>query len=335
MVFVRPLTPDERAALHRLARREVGRVSERIRMVLLSSRGYTASQIAAIFECDEATVRRWVARFETEGAAGLYDRPRSGRPRKADPAAQDALRHAVAAPPAPPGGVWTVAALTRHLAVAHGVRVSQTTMRRTLWALGFRWRRPRHTLPHDPHAAAKMWRLCDRLLGAPPETVVLCLDESDLHLLPPLRAMWMRRGQQARIPTPGVNRKRAVFGALAPETGAWTYAIGPRRRASEFIAFLDQVLAAYPDRPLQMVLDNAGIHTAKAVAAWLRDQPRVELLFLPCYSGHRENPVEKVWWRLKQQVAADRLYGSIDDLTAAADTFFATFTPQDARRLAA
>jgi hypothetical protein len=58
-------------------------------------------------------------------------------------------------------------------------------------------------------------------------------------------------------------------------------------------------------------------------------------LFLPCYRGHRENPVEKVWWRLKQQVAADRLYGSIDDLTAAADAFFATFPPQDARRLAA
>lgn len=335
MVFVRPLTPDERTAWQRLARREVGRVSERIRMILLSSRGDTAPQIAAIFECDEATVRRGLARFATDGVAGLYDRPRSGRPHKADPAAQDAIGHVVAAPPAPPGGSWTVAALTRRLTAAHAVVLSRTTARRTLLALGFRWRRPRHTLPRDPHAAAKMWRLCDRLLGASPETVVLCLDESDLHLLPPLRAMWMRRGQQARIPTPGVNRKRAVFGALESETGDWTYAICSRRRASECIAFLDQVLAACPDRPLQMVLDNAGIHTAKTVAAWLVDQSRVELLFLPCDSGHRENPVEKVWWRLKQQVAADRLSGSIDDLTAAAHAFFATRTPQEARRLVA
>ncbi len=40
MVFVRSLEGRERRELKRLARREVGRVSERIRMILLSSRGY-------------------------------------------------------------------------------------------------------------------------------------------------------------------------------------------------------------------------------------------------------------------------------------------------------
>jgi len=67
--------------MKRLARREVGRVSERIRMILLSSRGYTVPQIAEIFECDEATVRNWIERFEAEGVEGLRDRPRPGRPR--------------------------------------------------------------------------------------------------------------------------------------------------------------------------------------------------------------------------------------------------------------
>jgi len=63
MAFVRPLDEHERQQLKRLARREVGRVSERIRMVLLSSRGYTVPQVAEIFECDEVTVRHWIARF--------------------------------------------------------------------------------------------------------------------------------------------------------------------------------------------------------------------------------------------------------------------------------
>jgi hypothetical protein len=60
VVFVRLLQDKERRQLKHLARRDVGRVSERIRMILLSSRGYTVPQIAAIFECDEATVRRWI-----------------------------------------------------------------------------------------------------------------------------------------------------------------------------------------------------------------------------------------------------------------------------------
>jgi hypothetical protein len=57
-----------------------------------------------------------------------------------------------------------------------------------------------------------MLHLADRILSAPATAVVLALDECDVHRHPVLRAMWMRRGRQGRIPTPGGNRKRAVFG---------------------------------------------------------------------------------------------------------------------------
>ena len=91
MIFVRPLTDDERRVLQRLARTEVGRVSERMHMVLLSGRRYPVPQIAAIFDCDEATVRTWLGRFEADGVDGLRDRPRSGRPRTADADARDLI----------------------------------------------------------------------------------------------------------------------------------------------------------------------------------------------------------------------------------------------------
>jgi len=65
------------------------------------------------------------------------------------------------------------------------------------------------------------------------------------------------------------------------------------------------------------------------------DHPQVQLLWLPAYSGHKQNPVEKVWWRLKDQIAANRLHGSIDALVDAVHEFFGSFTPEDAIRLAA
>jgi hypothetical protein len=61
----------------------------------------------------------------------------------------------------------------------------------------------------------------------------------------------------------------------------------------------------------------------------------VELLFLPTYNGHRHNPVEKVWWRLKQQVAANRLHADYTALVAATRPFFDDFTAAEALRLAA
>lgn len=337
MVYVRPLAEAERQELKRLARREVGRVSERMRAVLLSGRGYSVPEIARIFECDEATVREWIRRFEAEGLAGLRDRPKSGRRPRATPAARARLRRLVTAE-RPAQGTWTVVLLQVHLVVLTGVRLSRTTVRRVLHALGFRWRRPKLGLLTDPEAPRIMWALCERLLAAPARTVVLALDESDVHLLPVLRGMWMQHGHQAEILTPGTNRKRGVFGALeldGPSCGAWHYQLTARKRAVEFVAFLEQLLAAYPDRPLWLVLDNAGIHTAKLVRAWLAAHPAVELLFLPRYSGHRQNPVEKIWWRLKQQVAANRLHGSIEALESAVHRFCAELTPQAALKLAA
>lgn len=338
MIFVRPLTDDERRVLQRLARAEVGRVGERMRMVLLSSRGYSVPQIAAIFECDEATARTWLARFEADGADGLRDRPRPGRPPKAEAGAREAIGRALDQAPAACGcvaGYWTVAMLAAHLSAVLGVALSRTTVRRALHGLGYRWRRPRHELRHDPDARAKMEHIVDRVLGAPAAAAVLALDECDVHLLPVLRALWTRRGRQARIPTPGGNRKRSVFGALDLETGAWHYAVTARKRAAEFLAFLEQVAATYPERPVLIALDNASIHTAKAVGAWLAEHPGVELLYPPSYSGHEQNPVEKVWWRLKDKVAANRLHGSLEELVATVHAFFASFTPADGLRLAA
>jgi transposase len=338
MVYVRALSEPERQALRQEARRAVGRVAERIRMILLSSRGYSVPEIARIFECEEATVREWIRRFEAEGLPGLKDRPRRGRPLCADAAAQERLRRTVQAGPQSAGysgGTWTVLLLQIHLIAAEGVVLSCATVRRLLLRLDFRWRRPKLVLPQDPAAAAKMQHILERVLHAPADAVLLCLDECDIHLLPVLRAMWMPRGEQAQVPTPGSNRKRGLFGALAPESGRWHYRVVQKKTALEFLAFLEELLRAYPSEPLLLVLDNASIHTAKVVQAWLGAHPSVELLFLPSYAGHRENPVEKVWWRLKQQIAGNRLYDDVDALIAAVRQFFDSFTPEAALRLAA
>jgi transposase len=334
----RRLSAEERRELKRLARREVGRVSERLHMVLLADRGFSVAQIAALYECSEATVRQWLGRFAASGLAGLRDLPRSGRPRKADAAARERIRRAVETPPAAAGygfGCWSVVTLCGHLAERLGLVLSRATVRRVLVGLEYRWRRPKHVLPEDPLARAKMWALYERIVGAPAGAAILCQDECDVHLVPVLRAMWMRRGRQAAISTPGTNRKVAVFGALEPWTGRWTYELYKRKGAIEFVHFLDRLLAAYPGRPILLILDNAGFHKARPVAAWLEHHPRLELLFLPTYGGHRHHPVEKVWWRLKDRVAANRLHGSLDDLVAAIRGFFAEFTPESALRLAA
>lgn len=334
MVFVH-VSEEQRAELRRVSRQAVGRVALRAHMVLLSDRDYPVLRIAEIHECGEDVVRTWLHRYAAAGVAGLDDRWGGGRPPK-DPLAGEIVDTQASQPPGNSGHIqscWTVALLAAFLAVRFGVALSCSTVRRYLHRMGWRWRRPRLTpasvLPskHDPEEATKLaaiqqaWRAAKRGWGH-----LLYLDECDLHLLPVLRAMWMK-GQRVRVPTPGQNRRRAFFGALDAISGTWHSVDHDRKLAVDFVRFLEHLAAIYPTGPLYFVLDSAPTHTAKVVQRWLASQPRVHVLWLPKYAAHEHNPVERIWGLLKDNVAANRLAGSIDDLTVAARRFFAALAP--------
>ncbi|MGQ9815830.1 MAG: transposase, partial [Candidatus Roseilinea sp.] len=70
--------------------------------------------------------------------------------------------------------------------------------------------------------------------------------------------------------------------------------LNQRKRSSDFIVFLEQLLSAYPTGPIYVILDNVSIHTSRVVRSWLADHPRLELLLLPTYAGHALNPIEQI-----------------------------------------
>ena len=80
MIYVRKPSVNERAELRKMARQEVGRVSQRATIILLSERRKKVPELAEIFGVSRATVRLWIHRFNRHGEVGLYDTPRSGRP---------------------------------------------------------------------------------------------------------------------------------------------------------------------------------------------------------------------------------------------------------------
>lgn len=329
------LTEEQRGELQQVSRQAVGRVALRARMVLLSDRGYTVPQIAALHACGCDVVRTWLRRYEVHGVAGLADRPRCGRPRK-EPLAELIVDAQASQPPTCSGHVqtcWTVRLLAAFLAARFRLTLSVSTVRRALKATGWRWARPRlapaSTLAHkrDPDTDAKVAAIAaaaqDAVRGA---AHLLYLDECDLHLLPVLRACWMK-GPRLRVPTPGRNGKRAFFGALDAVTGVFHSADHDRKLAVHFVAFLQRLADTYPTGRLVLVLDNVRTHDAKVVRAWRAANPRVEFLWLPTYAAHDANPVERIWGLMKDAVAANRLAGSIDALTLAARRCLATLKP--------
>ena len=126
------VSDKQRQELEQVSRQAVGRVALRAQMVLLSARGYTVPQIAAIHDCGPDVVRLWLHRYEQAGVAGLDEAPRSGRP-PTDPLAGRIIDTQAGQSPQCSGHVqscWTVALLTALLAARFGLVRARDRVRR-------------------------------------------------------------------------------------------------------------------------------------------------------------------------------------------------------------
>ena len=221
-----PLNDNQRDELRQMARCEVGRVSERAHFVLMLDQGMTPKQIGQAMTYEVRVVRRWLGRYAADGVDGLYDRSRPGRP-TIEPHLNDIVETQAGQPPTVYGylqTVWTVALLTLHVFTRFNSAVSLSTIRRALHAIRYSWHRPKLTPARkpDPQRLARQARLAEVLAGAADaglDATLIAADECDVHLLAVLRAMWQRIGEQLRLPTPGQNRRRSVFGGLNIRTG--------------------------------------------------------------------------------------------------------------------
>jgi transposase-like protein len=141
------------------------------------------------------------------------------------------------------------------------------------------------------------------------------MDETTLNLHPPLRACWMKQGEQKRISTPGQQRSHHLFAAYNWANDTVTWLPTERKNSEHFIAFLEQLLVkSYPTGPIVLVLDNASYHKSVAsLAALSLFAHRVWVFWLPPYCSTL-NLIERFWRFLKDRVCANKLFPNMDDL---------------------
>ncbi|NIP26406.1 MAG: IS630 family transposase [Phycisphaerae bacterium] len=146
------------------------------------------------------------------------------------------------------------------------------------------------------------------------------MDESTLGWLPVLIACWMKRGCQKRIPTPGVQQWRHIFGAYNWATDEVITLITEKRNSDAFIDFLDHLVAQHDgQRPLVIVLDNGSIHRSYATqAAFAILEDELLPVFLPKYCSQL-NPIERFWKHLKAVACANKLFPDMEELVASVE----------------
>jgi len=303
-------------------------LSRRAHIVLLRADGLTWQQIKVVLFCSFDLISITLKLFTQGGIAAVLQQQ---TPQCSIPAwLVKVLRWVSEHTPRDFGyfrSRWSCETLAHLLAFETGLRLSGETIRRGLHRLGLVWRRPRPVVgPVDPDHAEKFQRIQQLLQSLPPNEVAVFQDEVDLNLNPKIGSMWMKKGQQAEVVTPGNNRKCHVAGSLIWGTG--TLLVSPpcwRRNTVQFLAHLDDLrfrLRGY--RKIHVICDNAKFHDSRAVQACLRQwSHRIQIHFLPKYAP-QTNPIERVWWHLHETITRNHKCQTLEELIDQAYEWFET-----------
>jgi transposase len=276
------VTAKQRRELTQIVAQAIAPAQEvrRAQVILWSADGVAGAEIAHRLRVSAEAVSRVRRRFLQTGVAGLATRPKAGRKDHAVPAATVERLVELAMSPPPAGrSRWTTRLLAKEVELTSGC-VSDLLRRNGL--------KPHHVrtykVSRDPEFVAKVRDIVGLYLNPPTNAVVLSLDEkTSIQALertqPPLP---LRTGRAARH-THDYKRHGVVdlYAALELATGHVTHRLTERHTAADFLAFMRQVVRAYPAQALHVILDNSSSHRTPAVRAWLSEHPQVHFHYTP------------------------------------------------------
>ncbi len=303
-----------------------------LHVLLLCAAGRTPTEIATFLFCSRTSVYRIVTAYHTHLRAARVDQP---LPQVGGftPSVRRSLLALLTKVPAVYGWCrtrWSCATLAAQLQLQRGIMVSASTIRRWLYALGWVWKRAQVVArDDDPQRVEKLARIRHVRETLGKRAVVLFADELDIHLLPKVGYQWMPQGTAVKLVTPGQNQKHYLAGALEPRTGRLVHCTSPCKTNALFRALLDRLEWLYPQAQfakVSVVVDNYGIHKAKAVERWLAAHPRFELLFLPTYCP-KANPIERAFGDVHDKCTRNHQRKRLEDLVWDVEQHFSTNGP--------
>ncbi len=151
----------------------------------------------------------------------------------------------------------------------------------------------------DPQFARKAADIVGLYLNPPENAVVISVDEK-----PAIQALeraqgWLRLPDGRSLKGFSHEYKRhgttTLFAALETATGMVKVGHYRHRRRREFLDFMNQIVAQYPEKELHVILDNLKTHKPKH-DRWLLKHPTVHFHYTPTHASWL-NQVE-IWFSI-------------------------------------
>jgi transposase len=319
------LTPEDRAVLEAMIRAPTSEQREvfRARIILMAGEGRSTRSIARALGTMPRTVSTWRGRFAHDGLTGLADKPRPGPKPKYGAESERRILAVLERPPPAGFARWTGSLIAAELGDIHEQHVWRFLRKQQIDLDGSKsW-----CESDDAEFVAKAADIVGLYLAPPENAIVICVDEK-----PSIQALERAQGY-LRLPNGRAltghshNYTRhgttTLFAALDVATGKLIATHKNRRRRLEFLAFMNDIVAAHPGQDIHVVLDNLRTHKPKR-DHWLKRHPNVHFHFTPTNASWL-NQVE-IWFSiLAGKSLSSASFTSVAQLRQHIDDFITTY----------
>jgi transposase len=289
------LARKERQELQSLIRRTTAaqRDVTRARIALMAHEGYTSAAISQELGVSVQTVSQWRQRIARQGAQGIREAERSGRPPRITQETRLQLIALACEVQEAQGRTTPTLDEIVTRAVERGIveQISRSHVQRILQAGDVRPHRVQQWLHSpDPAFREKVNVICKLYRKAPKNAVVLSIDEKT-------GIQAIERKHPGRAPAAGRLRRRefeyirhgtqSLIAARDVHTGRVLGSCRDRRTQDDLVTFMDSVAAAYPGKQVHVIWDNLNTHRAQAVwqAFNARHDGRFHFHFTPLHAS--------------------------------------------------
>ena len=288
------------------------KTADRIKAVLLISKGYTYPQIKEILLLDERTLNRYKHIYQEQGIDGLVANNYQGRQSALSEEQIELLKTELRLHLYP-----TAEAICDYVNKTFHVRYSAKGMVALLHRIGFSYKKA--TIVPGKIDTGKQQQFvktyCRRYKNLPDNEKVYFLDGCHPTYNSHAGYAWIERGEQFKIPSQDGRQRVNLLGAYDPKEGEAVVNEYGTLNQESMIHFLHKLHALNPGKKLHIILDNARYQHAKAVMETAKELG-IHLKYLPAYSPNL-NLIERYWGYLKKNVLVNKYHKTFEQFKEA------------------
>jgi transposase len=316
------LTEDQLNELreaHRAERNRNANAAYKINAVILLGTGWTLKVVKEALLLDDETLRSYIEKYNAGGIEALIKTNYQGRNSYLNKKQQEQLCGELETKI-----YLTTTAIIDYVKDTFSIDYSISGMRDLLHRLGYEFKKPK-LVPGTPdrEAQEEFVEHYERYMEEKPRDVeVLFIDAVHPEHNTMAAYGWIKRGQRRKLSTNSGRQRLNLHGAINVETLDMTVIESKTVDADSTIELLETLNQKYPlASQLHIILDNARYHYSGTVKDFLKENSRVNLVFLPSYSPEL-NLIERVWKFFKKKVLYNRYHADLQAFREACIAFF-------------